>query len=189
MTLSEGDKISTSVDFAYIPIDIASLAQDDALACGRPLPLSLAKLFEKNHGGKVLFVSVPGAFTPTCTENHIPPFLDHLKELKGKGISTVVILSANDPFVLNAWGKLLLKNAKLGDASDLPKVIFASDPNAQFSKDNGISVDLTDKGLGLRTGRYAFVADADNKSVSYFGIEGGPGVTVSGYDAILNAKL
>lgn len=187
MTLSQGDKFPSGVDLAYIPIELDQL-NSDALACGRPLPLSLDKLIEKNAGGSILFVSVPGAFTPTCTENHIPPYLEHLKDLKAKKVSTLVILSANDPFVINAWGKLLLQHAKLGDVSDLPKVIFASDPNAKFSVDNGISLDLTQMGLGVRTGRYAFTVNADSKEIAYFGNEPGPGVTVSGYEAVL-AKL
>lgn len=190
MPFSQGQTFPSGVEFSYVPIDLDSVAQEDPLGCSKPFPLSLDTLFEKNKGGKVLFVSVPGAFTPTCTENHIPPYLSHLKELKeSKNITTVVILSANDPFVLNAWGKLLLKNAKVSGAAGLPKVIFASDPNAKFSQDNGISLDLAGAGFGVRTGRYAFVVDADNKEVSYFGNEPGSGVTVSGYDAIVSAKL
>lgn len=188
MTISKGQKFPSGVEFAYVPIDLDSVSKEDALACSTPLPLSLDKLFEKNKGGNVLFVSVPGAFTPTCTANHIPPYLSHLKELKSsKKITTVVVLSANDPFVNNAWGKLLLQKADL--SGDLPKVVFASDPNAKFSSDNGISLDLTEKGLGVRTARYAFVVNADTKEVSYFGSEPGSDVTVSGYEAILDAKL
>lgn len=190
MTIAVGSTFPSGIDFAYIPIDLSQISADDALACSRPIPLSLDKLFLKNAGGNVLFVSVPGAFTPTCTENHIPPFLDNLASLKkDQNISTLVILSANDPFVINAWGKLLLKNAKLGSAADLPTVIFASDPNAKFSVANEISLDLTEMGLGVRTGRYAFVVNADSKNVSYYGNEPGPGVTVSGLEAVQAAKL
>lgn len=189
MPLTQGKSFPSGVDFAYVPIDLASVKGESALACSRPLPLSLDKLFEKNKGGNVLFVAVPGAFTPTCTENHIPPYLSHLKDLKKKNISTLVVFSANDPFVANAWGTLLLQDAKLDDISELPTVIFASDPNAQFSVDNGVSLDLTDKGLGVRTGRYAFVVNADTKDVSYVGVEPGSEVGVSGYEAIVGAKL
>lgn len=188
MTLTQGQKFPLGIDFAYVPIELSTVKEESALACSRPLPLSLDKLIDQNKGGNILFVSVPGAFTPTCTENHIPPFLSHLAQLKEKKISTVVVLSANDPFVINAWGKLLLQDADLS-LSELPKVIFASDPNAKFSSDNGISVDLTDKGLGVRTNRYAFVVNADSQEVTYFGLEGGPGVSVSGYEAVINAKL
>lgn len=188
MAIKTGSSFPSNIEFAYIPIELSTVAQDDALACAKPLPLNLDKLIEKNAGSNILFVAVPGAFTPTCTENHIPPILDNLSSLKkDKNISTVVVLSANDPFVINAWGKLLLKNAKLG--ADLPNVIFASDPNAAFSQANNISLDLTDKGLGVRTARYAFVVNADTRAVSYYGVESGSGVEVSGYDAIKAAKL
>lgn len=189
MTLSSGSKFPPSIEFAYIPIELSSVSQDDALACAKPLPLKLDKVLEQNAGSNVLFVAVPGAFTPTCTENHIPPYLDHLAELKkDKNISTVIVLSANDPFVINAWGKLLLKNAKLPSA-DAPQVIFASDPNAKFSVDNNISLDLTEMGLGVRTGRYAFVVKSDTREVTYYGVESGSGVEASSYDAVSAAKL
>lgn len=184
MAISTGSTFPTGIEFAYVPIDLATIAQEDALACSTPLPLKLDKLIGQ---GKVLVVAVPGAFTPTCTENHIPPYLLHLAELKKKGVATVVVVSANDPFVQNAWGKLLLKQADVDASADLPKVIFASDPNAKFSVDNDISLDLTAKGLGVRTARYAFVVDTD-RSVSYYGVEPGADVSVSGYDAV-EAKL
>lgn len=190
MTLSQGDKFPSGFEFKYVPIELETLNQDDGLSCGRPLGLGLDSLLEKNKGGNVLFVAVPGAFTPTCTENHIPPILEHLKELKSKkNITTAVFLSANDPFVINAWGKLLLKQQKISSSNDLPKIIFASDPNAAFSQKNGLSLDLTDAGLGVRTNRYALIVNADSKTVSYFGVESEPGVTVSGYDGISSAKL
>ena len=190
MAISSGSSFPSGVEFAYIPIDLSTIKNDDALACAKPLPLKLDKLIEQNAGSNVLFVSVPGAFTPTCTENHIPPYLDNLAALKKeKNILTIVVLSANDPFVLNAWAKFLLKDAKYDAAADLPKVVFASDPNAKFSQDNGISLDLSGAGFGLRTGRYAFVVNADTRSVSYYGVESGSGVEASGYDAIKAAKL
>lgn len=190
MPFSQDQTFPSGIDFAYVPIDLETVKDDGALSCARPLPLSLDKLIDQNKGGNILFVSVPGAFTPTCTENHIPPFLDHLAQLKAnKNITTVVVLSANDAFVINAWGKLLLQNAKLGNVAEAPKVIFASDPNAKFSEDNGISLDLTEKGLGVRTGRYAFVVNADSRKVTYVGVEPGADVGVSGYDAVSNAKL
>ncbi|OBA20264.1 Redoxin [Metschnikowia bicuspidata var. bicuspidata NRRL YB-4993] len=190
MAISSGSNFPSGVDFAYIPIDLSTIKNEDALGCSKPLPLKLDKLIEQNAGSNILFVSVPGAFTPTCTENHVPPYLDHLEQLKKeKNISAVVVLSANDPFVLNAWGKLLLKNAKFDVGADLPKVLFASDPNAQFSKDNEISLDLTGNGMGVRTGRYAFVVNADTRSVNYYGVESGSGVEASGYEAIKAAKL
>lgn len=187
MAITEGSEFPTGIEFAHVPIDLSLVGEEDALSCNIPTAFKVDKVLEQNKGGKVLFVAVPGAFTPTCTANHIPPFLEHLKDLKAKGVTEVVVLSANDPFVLNAWAKLLIKNAKIS-GSDLPTVAFALDPNAKFSSDNLISLDLTAKGLGVRTARYAFVVDADSRKVSYYGVEPGADVLVSGYDAVV-AKL
>lgn len=181
MSLSTGQQFPKDVLFNYVPIDISQLNAAEALACGNPLPLNLDKFFAKHS--KVVFVAVPGAFTPTCTENHIPPFLLHLRDLKSKGVLAVVVLSANDPFVINAWGKLLLKEAKV-TGLDIPDVVFASDPNSEFSKLIGASLDLTSRGFGVRTGRYAIVVDSGK--VTYFGQEPGGDVGVSGYDAVFS---
>ncbi|CUM63731.1 uncharacterized protein PRCAT00001315001 [Priceomyces carsonii] len=186
MTLTEGDTFPKGVEFNYIPIDI-EIRKQDPLSCSRPIKLFLDKLFEKHLSENILFVAVPGAFTPTCTENHIPPFLDHLNTLKkDKDIGAVVILSTNDAFVLNAWGKLLLEPVDL--SGDLPELIFASDPNASFSKEYGLFNDATASGMGIRSARYAMLVDSSRK-IKYLGREVERGVKYSGYDAILNAKL
>lgn len=187
MALHVGDKFPSGVEFKYIPIDLAELKQANALACSTPLLLSLDKVVEN---GAVVIVSVPGAFTPTCTENHIPPYLDQAKQLAAeKGIKTIIVTSANDAFVLNAWGKLLLQQSQLanGDVTGAPKIIFASDPLAKFSQAHDLSVDATANGLGIRTARYAIVVDGG--VVKYLGKEVEKGVHVSGVDSILSAKL
>lgn len=195
MSLS-GQTFPTDVVFTYIPIDIADQAQlENALACSIPTGLKIDSLLAElasTAAPNALVVSVPGAFTPTCTENHIPPFLTHLAKLKAKkNIGAVIIVSANDAFVLNAWGKLLVKDAKI-DASKpdtLPKLYFASDGNAAFSQAHDLSVDVTAKGLGIRTARYALVVSASDRKVVYLGKETEPGVNHSGLDAVLGAKL
>lgn len=190
MSLSVGSNFPDSIEFQYIPVDLSTLKQENALACAKPFPLKVDTLLSKlSTDGKLLIVSVPGAFTPTCTENHIPPYLTaaHLTALKSKNVETLIILSANDAFVLNAWAKLLLQASDITDASDkFPKIIFASDPLAKFSADNGLSLDAG--GLGIRTNRYALVVDSAKKVV-YHGLETKPEVNLSGYDAIVGAKL
>lgn len=168
--VKSGDQFPRGVKLAYIPYD-EELAKSGA--CGVPRPLNLDTLLDK----RFLIVSVPGAFTPTCSENHIPPFLEHLGDLKKK-IDEIIVLSANDPFVLNAWSK----NLKAYNGN----VKFASDPNAQFSKSLGLSADLTSRGMGVRTMRYAMLVN--NGKIEYVGVEDKPGVTVSGYDSV-KAKL
>lgn len=189
MSLSEGTKFPEGVEFSYIPIEFSTLAQDDGLVCAKPLPLKLDKLFKDHSGTNAAFVFVPGAFTPTCTEDHIPGILKQLKQLKKEqNIGVVVIASANDPFVINAWGKLLLKQLGISESEENPKIIFASDGNASFSGEYSNSLDLSSKGFGVRTARYAFIVGQD-QTIKYFGKEEVSGVNKSGIDALLNAKL
>jgi len=171
-SISVGSPFPKGVKLAYIPY---SPENSDVHACGAPIQLDLDK---ELAGKKVVIVAVPGAFTPTCMNDHIPAFGKHLSDFKSKGVDEVIVISANDPFVLTAWGKIL----NLFD-----KVTFASDPNASFSESVGLSLDGTAKGLGIRTQRYALVVD--NGKVTYLGVEPNPPeVTVSGADAVL-AKL
>lgn len=152
---------------------LPSIALANPPACGIPITYDTAKEFPNK---KVVIVAVPGAFTPTCTANHIPPYIQRLKELRNKGVDDVLVISANDPFVLSAWGKAL-------HAKD--EIIFASDGNAAFSTKAGLDLDLSKLGFGLRTGRYAIIVD--HGKVKYLEKEPGSEVTVSGIDAVLAA--
>ncbi|ABN64488.2 predicted protein [Scheffersomyces stipitis CBS 6054] len=194
MSLQVGDKFPSNIEFQHIPINVSEVENNNVLKCEIPTLLKLDKVFEKladTETPNVLIVAVPGAFTPTCTENHIPPYLEHLSDLKAeKHIGAVIIIATNDAFVLNAWGKLLIKDAIKNVASikeaNGPSVYFASDVNGSFSK----SFDLaSDKGTGIRTSRYATVIDSKDKTVKYFGVEVERGVKFSGLDAVLGAKL
>lgn len=98
--------------------------------------------------------------------------------MKEKGVDQVIVISANDPFVQAAWAKAL------GGYTSAPSIIFASDGNAAFSKAADLAVDLTSKGMGLRTARYAMIVD--HGKISYVEKEPDTGVTVSGVDAILS---
>ncbi|KAF5093758.1 hypothetical protein DV451_005149 [Geotrichum candidum] len=169
MALSVGDSFPPNVKFSYVPYTPEN--SDVLSACGIPTVYDTEKEFANK---KVVIVSVPGAFTPTCTANHIPPFIQKVNEIKAKGVDDIIILSANDPFVQAAWGKAL------GGAD---KLIFASDGNAAFSEAVGLSVDLSSRGFGKRTARYAIIVD--HNKVTYVEQEPGPGVTVSGVEAVL----
>lgn len=170
MTVSEGSTFPQGVKFNYVPY---TPEDSDVLACGVPISMDLDK---EIAGKKVVLVAVPGAFTPTCTANHIPPFLEKINELKSKGVDEVIVLSANDPFVMSAWGKAL---------HGADKVKFVSDPNSQFAKANGLDLDLTDKGMGVRVKRFAAIVDKGK--VTYIGVDP-QGVEKSGVDAVV-AKL
>ncbi|KAH9476113.1 Putative peroxiredoxin [Psilocybe cubensis] len=127
-------------------------------------------------GKKVVLFSVPGAFTPTCHVNHLPPYLQKYDEFKAKGVDVIAVVAANDPFVMSGWGRV----EGLKD-----KILSLSDANAQWNSKLGLTLDLTDKGFGIRTARYALIID--DLVIKYFGPEPGPGVTASGADAVLAA--
>lgn len=191
MSFTEGGEFPQGVEFTHIPIELsAAKDQLNPLACAIPTGLKLDKVLaelSQSDALKVLIVAVPGAFTPTCTENHIPPYLNSLPKLKENKVGAVIFTSANDAFVLNAWGKLLILEATLG-SGDFPKVFFASDPNAEFSQKHNLSVDVTSKGMGIRTARYALIVDGKDRKVQYIGKEVERAVNFSGLDAVL-AKL
>ena len=102
-------------------------------------------------GGKkdVLF-ALPGAFTPTCSAEHLPGFVQRADEIKGKGVDAIACVSVNDAFVMGAWGK-----AQGADG----KVAMLADGNADFSKAVGLTFDASGFGMGERSQRYAMIVD------------------------------
>ncbi|MCR9071547.1 MAG: peroxiredoxin [Alphaproteobacteria bacterium] len=101
-------------------------------------------------GKKVVLFAVPGAFTPTCSAQHVPSFVKNAEALEAKGVDTVACVSVNDPFVMGVWGK--------DQASD-GKVMMLADGSAKFTKAVGLELDLTERGLGVRSQRYAMVVE------------------------------
>jgi len=169
MTIKEGETIPEGT-FKHVPY---SPELEDGSACGIPVGLSTNEW----KGKKVVLFSVPGAFTPTCHVNHLPPYLEKYKEFKAKGVDVIAVVAANDAFVMSGWGRVSgLKE----------KILTLSDGDAKWSKSIGLEKDLSAIGFGIRTDRYALIID--NLVVKYVGVEPGPGVTVSGADAVL-AKL
>ena len=109
-------------------------------------------------GKKVVLFALPGAFTPTCSAQHLPGFVSKSGDIKGKGVDTVACLSVNDAFVMDAWGK----NQNVDD-----KVMMLADGNAEFTKAVGLEMDGTGFGMGLRSQRYAMVVDDGTVSELY----------------------
>ena len=101
-------------------------------------------------GRKVVLFAVPGAFTPTCSEQHLPGFLQHAEAIKAKGVDAVICVAVNDPFVLDAWGKA---------SGAAGRIDLLSDGNAEFTKAIGMELDGSGFGLGVRSQRYAMVVD------------------------------
>ena len=99
---------------------------------------------------KVVLIGVPGAFTPTCSMNHLPGFIEHAADLKAKGVDEVFVTGVNDVFVMGAWEK------QTGGAG---KVTYLADGSAKFAQAIGAELDLTEMGLGIRSKRYSMVVE------------------------------
>ncbi|TVR95307.1 MAG: peroxiredoxin [Rhodospirillales bacterium] len=112
-----------------------------------PEPVTTDELFA---GKRVALFAVPGAFTPTCSAKHLPSFLAHADELKAKGIDAIVCVSVNDVFVMGAWGK----DQNVGDT-----VMMVADGDGALTKALGLELDLSGKGLGLRSQRFSMVVE------------------------------
>jgi peroxiredoxin len=123
----------------------------------------------------VLF-AVPGAFTPTCSDYHLPGFVVRADELKAKGVSTIACISVNDPFVMGAWGSA----QNVGD-----NVVMVADGNAEFARAVGLESDISVAGLGTRSKRYAAILD--DGVVSFLAVETDAGLNVSSAEAVLAA--
>jgi len=138
-----------------------------------PKPMTTDELFK---GKKVVLFAVPGAFTPTCHKNHLPGFVKNLGAIKSKGIDTVAVTGVNDVFVMDAW-----KKSSGGDGIE-----FLADGSAAWAKAVGITADLTERGLGVRSGRYSMLVE--DGTVKSLNVEDSPGkADVSGADNLLKS--
>jgi peroxiredoxin len=138
-----------------------------------PKEVSTDDLFK---GKKVVMFAVPGAFTPTCSAKHLPGFVQNADSMKAKGVDSVVCVAVNDAFVMGAWGK----EQGAGD-----KVVMVADGSAALTKALGLELDLTARGMGVRSQRYALVAE-DGK-VTHLAVEAPGGFEVSKAESILAA--
>jgi len=127
--------------------------------------------------GKVVLFAVPGAFTPTCSDYHLPGFVLRAGDIKGKGVDTVACISVNDPFVMGAWGT----SQDVGDS-----VLMLADGNGEFAEAVGLTMDGSGFGLGTRSQRYAAIIE--DGVVTELLVEPGPGLKASSADEVL-AKL
>lgn len=126
--------------------------------------------------GTVVLFGVPGAFTPTCSDHHLPGFVIRADDIKAKGVDRIYCVSVNDAFVMGAW-------AKANEVEDTVGMI--ADGSATFTKDLGLEVDLTGGGLGVRSKRYAMVIR--DGVVSNLAVEETLGLDVSSAEAVLKS--
>jgi len=126
--------------------------------------------------GKVVLFGVPGAFTPTCSDHHLPGFVLRAADLREKGVDRVVCVSVNDPFVMGAWGE----DQQVGDA-----VVMLADGNGELARAMGLTMDGSGFGLGTRVQRFAAILD--DGTVTWLAVEPGPGLNVSSAEEVLKA--
>jgi peroxiredoxin len=127
--------------------------------------------------GKVVLFAVPGAFTPTCSDHHLPGFVLRAEDIRAKGVDTIACIAVNDVFVMGAWGKA----QGTGD-----KVTMLADGNGDFTAEVGLPLDGSGFGLGTRSQRYAAIID--DGVVTELMVEPNPGLDVSSAESVL-AKL
>jgi peroxiredoxin len=112
-----------------------------------PKPQQTGDIFSSK---KVALFAVPGAFTPTCSKRHLPGYVEKYDELKSKGFDIIACTAVNDIFVLSAWAK---------DAGADGKILMLADGSADFAKKVGLEIDLTARGLGMRSKRYSMIVE------------------------------
>jgi glutaredoxin/glutathione-dependent peroxiredoxin len=125
-------------------------------------------------GKTVVLFGVPGAFTPTCSVRHLPGFVQHAEALAAKGVDTIACVAVNDVFVMGAWAK---------DQGVNGKIVMLADGSGTFTKALGLELDLTARGMGVRSQRFALIA-VDGK-VTHLNVEQPGGFEVSKAEAIL----
>lgn len=132
MTISAGDRIPEAT--VYV------------MGENGPRAVSTSELFA---GKKVVLFALPGAFTPTCSAAHLPGYVVRADEILAKGVDSIICLAVNDAFVMDAWGRQ--HNAE--------RVMMVSDGSAELTRALGLELDLTARGFGVRSDRYALVAE------------------------------
>ncbi|WP_192183670.1 peroxiredoxin [Mesorhizobium amorphae] len=155
MTISVGDKLPDAT-FKTMTTDGAK-------------PITAAEIFA---GKKVVLFGVPGAFTPTCSNNHLPGYLENHDAILARGVDTIAVVSVNDVHVMGAWARF---------TGGEGKILYLADGNGDFAKSVGL--DYASDGMGLRSRRFSMIVD-DGK-VTAFNVETKPGVDESGAAHIL----
>jgi peroxiredoxin len=159
MTIAVGDKVP-SVTVQHKTADgIDQVSTDDFFA-----------------GRKVVVFAVPGAFTPTCSQKHLPGFVNNAGAIRAKGVDEIACVSVNDAFVMDAWG---------ADQGAAGKVTMLADGSAKLAQALGLDMDLTERGLGPRSQRYAMVVD--DGTVSLLNVEEAGQFEASSAETILAA--
>ncbi len=128
-------------------------------------------------GKKIVIFGLPGAYTPTCSAKHVPGYVENFAKFKAKGVDEIWCVSVNDAFVMGAWGR---------ESGAKGKIRMMGDGNADFAKAVDLTLDLTSRGMGVRSNRYVMIVD--NGVVKHLAVEAPGQFEVSSAEAAL-AKL
>ncbi len=134
----------------------------------------IIQVSEAVKGRKIVIFGVPGAFTPTCSAQHLPGYIDHHAALTSKGVDEIWCVSVNDAFVMAAWGR---------ERQAQGKVRMLGDGGALYTRQLGLEQDMTEKGLGIRSLRFAMIVD--NGLITHLAVEQPGQFEVSTAEAIL----
>jgi peroxiredoxin len=132
------------------------------------------KVSDLVKGKKIAIFSLPGAFTPTCSAQHVPSYVRNYDALRAKGVDEVWCISVNDAFVMGAWGR---------DQKSGGKVRMMADGSAEFTRKVGLELDLSARGMGVRSQRYSMLVD--NGVVKALNVEAPGKYEVSGAEKLL----
>jgi glutaredoxin/glutathione-dependent peroxiredoxin len=164
MTVKAGDTLPAGTLMEYVEVE----------GNGCSIGPNAFKVEDLVKGKKIAIFGLPGAYTPTCSAKHLPGYVEHFDKLKAKGVDEVWCLSVNDAFVMHAWGK---------DQQTGGKVRMMADGSADYSKALGLTLDLTARGMGMRSDRYAMIVD--NGVVKWLGREAPGKFEVSNVETVL----
>lgn len=156
MTIKAGDKIPSST--------LKTMGEKG------PTDISTEDIFA---GKKVLLFAVPGAFTPGCSITHLPGYVVNADKIKAQGVDSIICMSVNDAFVMDAWGK----------AQNAEELLMLADGNGDFTAALGLELDGRGFGLGTRSQRFAMIVE--DGTVSHLNVEPGAGVDVSSAETMM----
>ena len=157
MTIAVGDKLPDAI--------FQTMTEDGAKK------LTTAEIFS---GKKVVLFGVPGAFTPTCSNNHLPGYLENHDAILARGVDTIAVVAVNDQHVMGAWARF---------TGGEGKILYLADGSGTFAKATGLDADFGPFGMGLRSKRFSMIVD--DGTVTALNIEDKPGVNTSGAATIL----
>jgi glutaredoxin/glutathione-dependent peroxiredoxin len=148
-------------------IEIGASLPDVKLKIVTPDDITEVSATEFFANKKVVLFGVPGAFTPTCSNNHLPGYLENVDAIRARGVDEIAVVAVNDPFVMRAWARF---------TGGEGKITFLADGSGHFAKALGLDVDLSANGMGLRNKRYSMIVE--NGKVAALNLEGGAGQAV-----------